>query len=232
MGSTLLELRQEVLVYLNDIGELNTATPSRYSVPALNLCINKSIHYYERQLNQFYQGYLSETISVDLLASTKSYALGSAFRSPVYEVRRTISNFDYYLDAFIPYYQVMSDEAVPNESWLPTYTLEGNSIVFAYPPVSNETAGVRVKSQKKLVELSADGDELDDQLCDAESCIAIRAAMRALRAKDVSGAFKNIDGWGEELKQEEASFMTQVGNRYVKPSRPIPCNYDYDSILY
>ena len=60
----------------------------------------------------------------------------------------------------------------------------------------------------------------------AEDCIALKTAMRMLRAKDVSGALKNITGWGQELKEAERAFFMQVGNRYVKPDKPNPVEVD------
>lgn len=239
--TTLLDIRQGVLAYLNDVVDLTPAIPSRFNQQALNMIINRSMHYYERQLNSFYSGYLNDVIAIDLLANVSVYPLPSKFRTPVYEVRRPINDINYYLDSFIPYNSALSSQPVPNVSWAPTYWIEGGNLNFAYPPVSDEAAsattagtpltGVYVKYQKKLAELTIDASILDPQLDDAQGCIEIRTVLRALKGKDVSGALKNLNGWKEELEDEEKTFYTQAGKRYVKPFNPIPSgsNSYYDS---
>lgn len=213
---------------LNDLKNSTTGTGDRYNDFAVVQTINDVMHYYERELNSFYQGYLSTTITINLLAGVNTYPLGITFRSPIYTVRRTIATIDYFLDEMGPYNSIYQTTPVDNGLWLPPYTLEGNSIVFAYAPTSNETAGVRVKHQLMLPNLTTLVSTLNDQMYDAEDCIVIRSAVRLLRAKDVSGAFKNTTGWDKELQDAEKNFYCQVGNRYVKPDRPIPLAYNDD----
>ena len=239
--TTLLDIRQGVLAYLNDVVDLTPAIPSRFNEQALNMIINRCMHFYERQLNSFYSGYLNDVIPISLVANTQVYALPAKFRSPIYEVRRPINDFNYYLDSFIPYNATLGSQPIPNVSWTPTYWLEDQNIHFAYPPVSDEAAsagpdgtpltGVYIKYQKKLADLSADNSILDPQLDDAQGCIEIRAVLRALKGKDVSGALKNLQGWQTELDAEEKTFYTQAGKRYVKPFNPIPSGYNsgYDT---
>lgn len=222
MAATRLQLRKDVLILLNDLQDETLATGDRYKPTHLNNTINNVIRHYVNKLNQFYQGYLKSSLTVNVLASTSSYALGASFRSPIYEVRRTLNSMDLPLAPFNPYEVAVSTTPVPNAAWLPSYHLDGNNLVFNAPPASDEASAIRVYYQTKPTDMSSDTDALDDQLYDAEDCIKIRTAMRLLRAKDVSGAFKNIDGWRSELNDAEAAFFTQVGSRYVRPEVPIP----------
>lgn len=226
MATTLLDLRNRVLVMLNDLQDAITGTGDRYKTQNLNITINAVMHHYERLLNSNYQGFLNTTVVINILANVTTYALGSTFRSPIYEVRRTIQNVDYSLNPVLTYNATLYTVPVSNEIWIPSFHLEGNNIVFSYLPQSDEAGAVTVKFQKKLLDLALDVDTLDDQLYDAEDCIVIKSAIRALKAKDVSGALKNIGGWEKELTEAERAFFQQVGNRYVKPDRPIPVQYD------
>lgn len=232
MAATLLNLRNRVLINLNDLQDAITGTGDRYKNLNLNSTINDVIHHYERLLNSFYQGYLSTDISINLLSGVTSYALGSGFRSPIYEVRRTVNDVNFYLNPVLTYNAILTNINVSNNQWTPSYRLEGNNIIFSYPPSDAEAAGVIVKHQKKLVNLAIDSSPLDDQLFDAEDCIVLKSSIRALRAKDISGALKNISGWDKELQESEKAFFMQAGNRFVKPDRPIPISYDYDTLYY
>lgn len=232
MAATLLTLRNRVLYDLNDNQNAVTGTGDRYKTPQLNSIINQCIRYYANMLNSCYQGYLNDVILLNLVANQVSYSLGASFRSPIYDIRRTLNQVNYPLFPFTPYNTVLSTIPVPNAIWTPTFWLEGQNIVFSYPPQSDETAAVVIKYQKKLPELVADNNQLDDQLYDAEDCIVLRSAIRALKAKDVSGALKDISGWESELMASERTFMMQVGNRYVKPDRPIPTTYTDDYLVY
>ncbi len=231
MAANRLQLRIRVLDHLNDIQDEATGTGDRYKVPTLNRFINSAVRFYTNQLNTFYQGYFNREISLDILANVRDYDLGNSFRSPVYEVRRTIDTLDYYLNPVHPYNLILSTVPVPNASWLPTYHLEGNHIVFTDLPSANELSAIRIKHQKKVADFTDDVTELDDQLYDAEECIVIKSAIYALKAKDVSGSLKDITGLESELKLCEAAFMTQVGNRYIKPDKPIPSD-GFDDYLY
>lgn len=222
MAATLIELRRRTLVMLNDLFNETTVTGELYTNTAVNRTINDCMLYYAKIINSFYQGYLSSTISINLVANQTTYALGSTFRSPIYSVRRTIQNEIFNLFPFQNYLGVNTTDAVPNNTYLPTYQLEGNNIVFSAPPTDNEVGGVVVRFQKKLVELAADASILDDELYDAEDCIIIRSAVRLLRGKDVSGGLKNSNGWVQELQDAEKAFYLQAGNRYVKQDVPIP----------
>lgn len=222
MAATLLQLRVGVLDNLNDLQNEPAGTGDRYKLSALNRAINRSIRHYANKLNAFFQGYLTGTITLDILSGVNSYALGTSFRSPIYQVRRTVNNVDYYLNPIYPYNQIIATDLIPNTEWLPSHWLEGNTIFFNMYPASNETGAVVIKHQYKLVDLSLDTSALDDQLYDAEDCIMLRATIAMLKAKDVSGAFKNISGWEGQLKDAEAVFFSQVGNRYVKPDKPLP----------
>lgn len=213
--TTLLDLRTRVLGYLND------PVVERYNVPSVNSAINDAMIHYQRILQSNYQGYLSTNYSLDVISGQKTYALSAAFRSPVYQVRRTIQLTDYFLDPFIPYNVLLDTNTVDNSSWLPFWYLEGNSITFSTAPASNETGAVIIKHQEKLTRLSIDASPLNDQMYDAEDCIVLKATIRLLKSKDVSGAFKDIGGFRDELKEAENSFWSQVGNRYVKPDRPL-----------
>lgn len=222
MAATLLELRNQVLVNLNDLQDPITGEGDRYKVPNLNIQINGVVQQYVRLLNSNYQGYLNAEIAVDITAGDTAYDLGSDFRSPIYQVRRTINNVIFYQNPISTYNAILSTQTVPNVSWCPSYHLEGNFIVFSYPPQDDEMAASIVQYQGKVPDMVMDSDELNDQLYDAEDCIVIRSTLRALKAKDVSGALKNITGWEKELIDAERAFYQQVGNRYVKPDKPIP----------
>ena len=230
--TTLLDLRIAVLDCLNDLQDETAGLGERYSKPSLNRAINDSIRHYANHLNSFYQGYLSSDYSVDVVAGTSSYAMPATFRSPIYEVRRTIvgSNINVPLRPVHPYKYMLTTQYQPNSTWYPDYWLEGNTLMLSSAPDTNETGALLVKYQKKLVALTTDVSVLDAQLYEAEECIAIYAAIKALRAKDVSGAFKNIEGWEGQLKECERTFFMQVGNRYVRPDQPIPTQDMYDYI--
>lgn len=228
MAATLLELRIRVLDGLNDLQDEVAGTGERYTKSSLNRTINGSIRHYCNHLNTFYQGYMSNTLSVNAIANTRSYALPSTFRTPIYEIRRTVNQLDVPLSPRQLYNFVVSTDSVPNESWFPCYELQGTTIVFSSAPMSNETSAVTIRHQKKLTDLATDVSILDDQLYDAEDCIVFRSIVMALRAKDVSGAFKNIEGWEGQLVDAERVFFAQVGNRYVKPDIPIPTQELYD----
>lgn len=213
---------------LNDLQDPVLGTGDRYKILNLNQTINDVIHHYERLLNSLYQGYLSIDLPINLVSGQSIYPLPSTFRSPIYEIRRTINDINYYINPVHTYNAVLSTTPVANSQFLPSYHLEGNSLVVSYPPESNETAGLILKHQLKLLNLILDTDQLNDQLYDAEDCVVIKSAIRALKAKDVSGALKNIAGWESELGLAESAFFMQVGNRYVKPDRPIPIQYMSD----
>lgn len=230
MAATLLQLRKRLLINLNDLVDEINARGERYtrnnSTVAVNALINAAMHHYEQKLNSLYQGYLSNDLLINLLANVSTYPLGSTFRSPLLHVKRIVDGDAHELKPFNSYYTTKTTTPVGNSSYFPTYELEGNSISFSAPPASNETGGILVKFPKKLADLVNDNDPLDDQLFDAEDCIVLRATKRALLTKDVSGAFKNSDGWDEELKEAEASFYSQVGNRYILSDKPNPVVYD------
>ena len=221
-GATLKELRKDVLLNLNDLADTSAVSGQRYQTVALNSFINSAARHYVNALDSMYQGYLSSDLSVDVLASVSKYALGSTFRTPIYHVRRTILNFDYPLDATIPYNGTLSTIPVPNNEWQPNYWLEGNTLCLTSSPVSNETGALIVKFPFKMVPLVLDTDPLDDQMYDAEDCIKLHATIRALKAKDVSGALKSVMGWEEELQKAEKAFYCQVGNRFVRMDKPLP----------
>lgn len=231
MASTLLQLRKRVLDHLNDLQDEATATGDRYKTAALNRFLNAAVRHYANRLNAFYQGYLSVTVPLNIVGGTSSYDLGPTFRSPIYEVRRVIDNVDYFLNPIHTYYGIMTLDTVPNTNWLPSYHLEGSTILFSQVPQTNETAAVIIKHQKKLAELTSDVSALDDQLYDAEDCIVLKTVIWALKSKDVSGALKNISGHEAELKDSEGVFYSQVGNRYVKPDKPIPVDDLNDNFL-
>ncbi len=231
MASTLFQLRTRELIYLNDLQNTINASGSRYQTPYLNQITNDVVKYYTRLLNSNYQGYLSSSITLDIIGGIKVYALGPSFRSPIYEVRRTINQVDYNLDPFHPYEVALDTTPVPNSSWLPRYYLEGNNIVFLGIPQSDEFQAVTIKFQAKTVDLVSDSDQIDDQLYDAEDCIVLRSVLRALRAKDVSGALKNTIGFDNELKDAENTFYCQVGNRYIRHDHPIPTDSGDDFFI-
>lgn len=230
MAATLLQLRRRVLINLNDLVDEVNARGERYtrgnSVTAINQIINSSIHHYEQKLNSLYQGYLSVDLPINLVSNVQSYSLGANFRTPIFHVKRIIQDDEHELRPFNNYYAVKSTVAIPNQSYFPSYELEQSNIVFSYPPTDNETAGIIVKFPKKLPDLLTDISVLDDQLYDAEDCIVLKATLRALKTKDVSGALKNAEGWRDELREAEIAFYLQVGNRYVLPDKPQPVVYD------
>jgi hypothetical protein len=231
MAATLLELRNTTLTWLNDLQDPITGTADRYSTFAVNLSINSAIKHYVKILNSNYQGYLSVDLPLNLIANVREYALPASFRSPIYQVRRTIDQSNYFLDPFQPYNAVLDEVAVSNESWLPNFWLEGNRILFTQKPSNSETAAVIIKHQLKVINLTTDGQQLPDELYDMEDCVSIRAANRLLGAKDVSGGIKNVGFWSKELQEAEAAFYMQVGNRYVKPDHPLPIADD-DNFYY
>lgn len=229
--ATLLDLRIVVLDHLNDLQDATSGTGERYGSDALNRSINNAIRHYANHLNSFYQGYLSTSYTIDALAGVATYATPAAFRSPIYEVRRIIAgtNIDVPMNPVHPYQYILPTVLQPNNSWYPDYHLEGTNLIFSSAPTSDETGAFTVKHQKKITPLAMDTDPLDAELYEAEECIAIYATILALRAKDVSGAFKNIEGWEGQLKECEKAFFMQVGNRYIRPDRPVPTQdlYDY-----
>lgn len=228
--ATLLDLRIAVLDHLNDLQDATAGTGERYSTASLNRAINNAVRHYANYLNSYYQGYLSTSYTINAVAGTRAYATPATFRSPIYEVRRTITgtNIDVPLRPVHPYNYVVSTLSQPNASWYPDYYIEGPNLCFSSAPESNETSAFTVKHQKKIADLAADGSTLESELYDAEECIAIYATILALRAKDVSGAFKNIEGWEAQLRDCEKAFFMQVGNRYVRPDQPIPTQDMYD----
>lgn len=227
MAATLEELRNRVYGYLNDLQSPTafTGQGDRYPAYIVNSTLNDAIRHYVKLLNSNYQGYLSAEVSIDLLASVNEYALPSAFRSVVYDVRRTINNVDYPLTQCESYLYPVDLTPVPNESYLPAYALRGPNIWFNQFPVSPETGAIVIRFQEKVAPLVADGDELPDQLYDMEDCVVIRTVVRLLQAKDVTGALKSVTGWKEEMRDVETAFWTQVANRYIRPDRPAPIAY-------
>ncbi len=215
MASTLLELRIRVLGMLNDLEDPNTGLSGRYNLTIVNGVINDCIVHYANLIRMHYQGYLKSSVSIDVLASVNSYSLGSSFRSPIYEVRRTIDNIDRPLMVCPPYNKAFDLTPVDNASWWPDYYLEGNNIVFTSYPASDESNAVTVKFPFKPTRLVLDTDALDDQLYDAEDAIVVRSVYRLLLSKDVSGAFKNIDGWRSQMTEADKVLMISVGNRYL-----------------
>lgn len=233
MAATLLELRNRVYSYLNDLQSLTTFTGSgdRYPSYVVNSVINDSIRHYVKVLNANYQGYLSNEITLSIVANVNEYALPSTFRSPIYDIRRTINQIDYPLTATESYHYTIATVPTPNEIWLPSYAIRGQNIWFSLYPTSNEADAVRIRFQRKVTPLTTDGGAtgtLIDELYDAEDCIVIRSVVRLLQAKDVTGALKSITGWKEELRDVEAAFWLQVGNRYMKLERPVPVTYGDD----
>lgn len=228
MAATLLELRIRVLDGLNDLQDEVAGTGERYTKSSLNRTINRSMKHYCNHLNTFYQGYLRTSLTINALANTRSYALPSTFRSPIYEVRRTINTLNVPLKPRHLYNFTIPTDPIPNDAWIPCYELQGNTLVLSSAPMSNETAALTLDHQAKLADLATDVSTLDDQLYDAEDCIVIRTIVMMLRAKDVSGAFKNIEGWEGQLADSERVFFAQVGNRYVPPDVPIPTQEFYD----
>lgn len=233
MAATLLQLRQRCLSQLNDVQATGFAAGNgdRYKIPQMNIIINDVIRFYEKKLNQFYQGYLSAIIPVNVIAGVNRVTLPDTFRSPAYDVRRTLNQVNFTLNPSQPYLANLSTQTVPNSSWLPDYWFEGMDIVFSAPPESTEAAAMTLRYQRKLLPLTTDGSVLDEQLFDAEGCIVIRSSVRLLKSKDVSGALKNIGGWEKELVEEEAAFFSQVGRRYVKNDKPIP-TYDPEEFIW
>jgi len=227
---TRLDLRILVLDHLNDLQDATTGTGERYDASALNRAIDASIRHYANRLNSFYQGYLSTSYSIDALVGVNSYATPTTFRSPIYEVRRIVTGTDVNvpLRPVHPYNYLLTTVNKPNSVWYPTYHLEGPNLIFSSPPDTDEVGAFTVKHQKKITSLTTDIMELDAELYDAEECICIYATIIALRAKDVSGAFKNISGWEGQLRVCEQAFFMQVGNRYIRPDQPIPTQDRYD----
>lgn len=232
MAATRRDLRRLVLINLNDLVDETFARGERYtsitsnSTIVLDSLINAAMLHYAQKLDSFYQGYLNSDLFINLIANKSVYPLGPTFRSPIYHVKRILENNEYELKPYFDYFAVRSSIPTTNTSFFPTYGLEGNSIVFSYPPADNELAGVVVKFPKKIVELTSDEQEIDDQLYDAIDCIVLRATLRALKTKDVSGALKNAQGWNDELQEAERAFYMQVGNRVVVPDHPQPIVYD------
>ena len=211
---------------LNDLYDETNAIGELYSVTACNQSLNDCIFHYAKVLESLYQGYLSTDVVINLLANVTTYNLGPTFRSPIYYVKRTLQQVIYNLFPFHTYLANKSTVPVPNNSFLPTYEMEGNNMVFSYPPAEDEPNAIIVKFPKKLVPLVGNNDPLDDQLYDAEDCIIMRSALRLQRSKDVSGALKNTAGWTQELQESEKAFFLQVGNRYIKQDVPIPTPFE------
>ena len=228
--TTLLELRIGVLDCLNDLQNESAGTGERYTTSSLNREINNAIRHYANLLDSNFQGYLSTTWTIDALAGISTYAVPAGFRSPIYGVRRIITGSDINVPLYPchPYKYVLTTTLQPNSAWYPDYYLEGTNLLLTSAPTSDEVGAFIVKYQKKITPLTLDSSILDTELYEAEECIQIYAAIKALRAKDVSGAFKNIEGWEGQLKDCERAFFTQVGNRYVMPDRPIPTQNIYD----
>lgn len=224
MAATLLELRQRILVQLNDyqVTSFATGNGDRYKIPMINQTINDVVRFYEKKLNQFYQGYFSVTLPLNVTANVPFVTLPATFRSPIYEVRRIVNQTNYVLDVCQPYMFDRTTQSIPNDSWLPGYWLEGRNLMFTAAPAASQVGAVLVRFQRKLLPLVTDGTELDDELYDAEGCIVTRASCRLLKAKDVSGAIKDISGWERELADDESAFFAQAGRRYVKQDKPIP----------
>lgn len=227
MAATQLELRNRIYGYLNDLQSTTvfTGAGDRFPAYVVNSVINDTIRHYVNLLNGNYQGYLSTTLSFNVLASVRDYDLGATFRSPIYAVRRTINQVNYPLTPFQDLLTAIDLTPIPNTIWLPSYYLEGNHIVFNQFPESAEVGAFTVRFQGKVAPLVVDADPLPDTLYDMEDCAVLRSVLRLLRAKDVSGALKAVTGWKEELLDAEAVFWSQVGNRYVRPDRPIPIQY-------
>lgn len=225
--ATLLELRNRVYGYLNDLQSSTAFTGSgdRYPSYILNSIINDSMRHYTNLLNSNYQGYLSTEISINLVANQNEYLLPASFRSPIYDIRRILNQTNYPLYPVENYHFPTDLTPTPNNSWLPGYAIRGQNIWFNLYPTSNESNAVSIRFQAKVDPLVGDADPLINQLYDAEDCIVLRAVVRALQAKDVTGALKSITGWKEELRDAEVTFWTQVGNRYIKLDKPIPSAY-------
>lgn len=227
MAATLLELRNRVYGYLNDLQSTSafTGAGDRYPAYVVNSVINDAIRHYVKILNANYQGYLSVTNNYNIVALQTDYDLGATFRSPIYEVRRTINQVSFPLTPFQDLLIPIDQTPIPNDIWLPSYFLKGNFISFNMVPNSNETNGFSVRFQGKVAPLTADGNQLPDALYDLEDCVVLRSVVRLLQAKDVTGALKSVGGWREELTETEAAFWQQVGNRYTRPDKPIPIEY-------
>lgn len=234
MGLTRLEIRRKILTYLNDLVNDITATGDRFdSDVQTNLVINDCIRYYQNQLDRFYQGYLSTNYTLNVLADVRTYALPASFRTPIYKIKRTINEYIYTLTKKEDYITVMTTNSVPNVSWLPNYWIEGRNIIFDSAPQADEAAAMVIKYTKKIALLNDDVTELDEELFDAEDCIVLRAVIRLLRSRDISGALKNADGWAQELKESEINFYQQVGKRYVAAEQANPSsNYGYFNAYY
>lgn len=228
MAATLLELRNRVYGYLNDLQSTSSFTGAgdRYPAYVVNSAINDSLIHYVKILNSNFQGYLYTSLSINILANVREYSLGPTFRSPIYEVRRTINQVSFVLTPFQENLIPIDTTPIPNSIWLPSYSLRQNNIIFNMFPDSNETGGVTVHFQGKVTRLAADGTELPDTLYDLEDCIVIRSVIRLLQAKDVTGALKSIGGWRQEIVEAETAFWQQVGNRYTRPDKPIPIEYN------
>lgn len=220
MAATLLELRRRVLENLNDLTDEVAVSGDRYATTTVNSKINEAAEFYVKEIARFFQGYLRSTISIDLVALQDIYPLGPTFRGPVYQVRRVINEIDYPLFPKQSYHSVMMTQEVPNDQWLPTYELFGNSIKFSSVPSSAELGAVVVSHPMRYTKLVVDTDALDDQLYETEDCVALRATKRLLQTKDVSGALKNIVGWNDELKESELSLWRLISDRYVIPDKP------------
>ncbi len=231
--ATLLQLRQRILVQLNDYQATGFAVGNgdRYKIPQINQTINDVYHFYEKMVNQFYQGYLYQVIPVNAIAGIDTYPLGSTFRSPIYEIRRIINQTNYTLTPVMPYMFNRATILQSNSTWVPDFWLEGQSLCLNTAPTDNEANAFYVKFQGKLADLTADISTTNDQLYDGEGCIVIRSCIRLLKSKDVSGALKNIAGWEKELMDEERLFMTQIGKRFIKNDAPIPNVYP-DDLLF
>jgi len=227
MAATLLQLRNRVYGYLNDLQSLTTFTGAGDRFPAfvVNSVINDAIKHYVKVLNANYQGYLRTSVIIDLVAGQRRYTLGPTFRSPIYEVRRTINQIDFPIFPFQDYTIPIDQTPVPNDIFLPSYFLDQNFIVFNMIPQQNETAAVTIYFQGKVLDLTFDSTPLPDTLYDLEDCVVLKTVIRLLQGKDVSGALKSITGWKEELKEAEVAFWQQVGNRYVQHDKPIPIEY-------
>jgi len=227
MAATLLQLRNRVYGYLNDLQSLTSFTGDgdRFPKFVVNSVLNDSLKHYVKVLNANYQGYLRVSVVINLIANVKRYYLGPDFRSPIYEVRRTINQVDFPVFPFQDYTIAIDTTPVPNDIYLPSYFLEQNYIVFNGYPQRDEAGAFTVYFQGKAPVLPLDGTELPDSLYDLEDCIVLKTVIRMLQGKDVSGALKSITGWKEELKEAEIAFWQQVGNRYVQHDKPIPIQY-------
>jgi hypothetical protein len=208
MPSTLGTLVSQASLKLGD-----TALGQLYSVSDIKQAIGDSYRYYVMWLIENGAGYFETTTDLDITANVETISLAD-LGPPFWKVsliEKYVTNGRVPLVPYERRYKFLSTIGVGSgNTYIPTYKFRGLSLVLEPPPGASETDSIRldyVYIPDFPVSSSDNSFEFEEQFPSTyEVNVVLRACVKLLEEKDVSGGLSDISSFRTELIALDKSF--------------------------